>query len=83
MMEELKEKEVKLKNAEKLKVMRFGKRGGKGRKGKWKKDGIEEVEEYKYLGFIFQRNRGIEAHLKERMRKAADVMREIWEIGKK
>lgn len=43
---------------------------------------MKEVKEYKYLGYAIRRNRGREAHIRERRRKAAAVMREVWGIGK-
>lgn len=44
---------------------------------------LEAVKEYKYLGYTIQRNGEKEAHIKERRSKAAVVMREVWEIGKR
>lgn len=72
-------------NQEKSKIMRFGKRVKSGKKGEWKwgERMIKEVRKYRYLGFIFQRNGGIERHVGERVRKAGGVMREVWEIGKR
>lgn len=34
----------------------------------------EEVKEYKYLGYMLQKNEGQEAHIKDRIRKAAAIM---------
>lgn len=44
---------------------------------------IEEVKEFRYLRFVFQRNGGKEAHIKDRVRKGAAVMGQVWGIGKK
>lgn len=63
-------------------VIRFRKGGGRSKKAdwrwKWKK--IEEVKEFRYLGYTIQRNGGKEAHVRERERRAAVVMREVWGI---
>lgn len=39
---------------------------------------MEEVKEFRYLGYTLQRNEG---HVKERMKRAS--MREVWRIGKR
>lgn len=72
-------------NQEKSKIIRFGKRVKSGKEGEWKwgERIIKEVRKYRYLGFIFQRNGGIERHVGERVRKAGGVMREVWGIGKR
>jgi len=44
---------------------------------------VEEVKEFNYLGYTLQRNGGQEAHVKERVRKAAAVMGQVWGIGKR
>lgn len=48
-------------NVGESKVMRF-RRGGRGKKVRWRWEGreVEEVREYKYLGYIFQSNGGLE-----------------------
>lgn len=43
---------------------------------------IEEVKEYKYLGYVMQRNGGQEAHIRDRVSRAAMVMRQILHIRK-
>ena len=50
---------------------------------KWKGKSIEEVKEFKYLGYVFKRNGGQEAHIKDRVRKAEVVMKRVWGIGKR
>lgn len=77
----LDEKRLEL-NTEKTKIMRF-RRGGErvGKKDwRWKGKVIEEVKEYKYLGYIMQRNERQEAQVKNRVRKAAAVMEQVWRI---
>lgn len=71
--------------AGKSRIMRFEKKIRKGvkREWKWGEKEIEKVSEYKYLGFVFQRNGKAEAHVKDRVRKAGGAMREVWEIGKR
>lgn len=80
----MKKKNLEL-NAEKTKLMRF--RKGAEREGKrewrWKGKRIEEVKKYKYLGCVMQKNGKQEAHFRERTKRAAIVMRQVWEIGKR
>jgi hypothetical protein len=62
---------------------------GKGRKGrgrrkwKWKGKELEEVGEFKYLGYMFDRKGGQERQMREVGRRARVVMREVWGIGKR
>lgn len=72
-------------NVEKTKIMRFRRGGGRKKKVEWKWKGrrIEEVGEFKYLGIIFKRNGGLEAHVKERAKRAMVVWRQVWGIGKR
>lgn len=55
-------------NPEKTKIMRF--KRGVGRKKiinwRWKGKKLEEVKQFKYLGYTFQRSGGQEAHIKEK-----------------
>lgn len=44
---------------------------------------IEEVGKYKYVRFTFQENGKVEAHIRERARKARGVMREVCGIEKR
>jgi len=41
------------------------------------------VKEFRYLGYILQRNGRQEAQVKERIKRAAAIMREVWGIGKR
>lgn len=42
---------------------------------------IEETKEYKYLGYVIQRNGRQKAQVKDRIRSAAAVMEQVWGIG--
>lgn len=72
-------------NVGKTKVMRFKRGGGrmKTREWRWKGKKMEEVKEFRYLGYILQRNGRQEAHIKERIKRAATIMGERWGIGKR
>ncbi|XP_077255453.1 uncharacterized protein LOC143893678 [Temnothorax americanus] len=72
-------------NVGKTKIMRFRKGGGRDSKRKWRWEGkeLEEVREFRYLGYVFQRNGGQEAQIRERIKKAAAVMGKVWGIGKR
>jgi len=63
-------------NVEKTKIMRF--RKGTGRLGtrdwRWKGKKLEEMGEFRYLGYMLQRNGGQEAQVRERIKKAAAVL---------
>lgn len=41
------------------------------------------MKEYKYLGYMFSRNGEQEAHIRNRIRKAAVVTRQVWGIGRR
>ena len=72
-------------NVGKTKVMRC-RRGG-GRWGKviwrWKGKQIEEVHRFKYLGYTMMGSGGQEEHVKERVRKGAALLGQVWGIGKR
>ena len=72
-------------NTNKTKIMIFKRGRGKARKTNWQcaNEEIEEVRQFKYLGFTFQRNNGVEKHLKEQQRKAIIAMKQTWSIGQK
>ncbi|XP_043263006.1 uncharacterized protein LOC122403516 [Colletes gigas] len=72
-------------NVGKTKVMRFKKGGGGERKMDWRWKGkrIEEVKEFRYLGYVFKRNGGQEAQIRDRVKKAGVAMRQVWGIGKR
>lgn len=72
-------------NVNKKNIMRF--RKGRGRLSKrdwrWKGRVIEKVKEHKYLGYALKRNGNQEVHVKDRMKKAAMLMGQVWGIGKR
>lgn len=72
-------------NVGKMKIMRFKKVGGRMKKREWRWRGkrLEEIKEFRYLGYTLQRNGGQEAHIKERIKRAAAIMGEVWRIGKR
>ncbi|KAL6417685.1 hypothetical protein ACFW04_012578 [Cataglyphis niger] len=72
-------------NVGKSKILRFRKEGGRDRKVSWRWKGkvIEEVKEFSYLGYMMQRNGEQEAQIRDRLRKDAAVMGQVWGIGKR
>jgi len=66
-------------NVGKTKEMRFKRGGGrmKKRERRWRGKKMEEVKEFRYLGYTLQRNGRQEAHIKERIKKAATIMGEV------
>ena len=44
---------------------------------------IEEVREIKYLRFLLERNGRVEAHIRDRVRKATLVIVKTWSTGEK
>jgi len=72
-------------NVGKTKIIRFRKGGGRRKRKEWRWKGkvIEEVREFKYLGYVLQTNGGQEAQVKDRIRKAAAGMGKIWGLGKR
>lgn len=70
---------------DKTKAMRF--RAGRGRKkawtARWKEKKLQEVKEFNYLGYTLKENESQKAHIRERMKKATGVMKQIWGIGKR
>lgn len=43
----------------------------------------EKVKEFAYLEYKLQRNGGQEAQIRDRVRRAAAVMGQVWGIGKR
>lgn len=73
-------------NIEKSKVMVIG--GGRTEKEekswKWSEERrIETVQNFKYLGYVFNKKGGEETNIKEEVRKANIAMKEVWRIGEK
>jgi len=66
-------------NAEKSKIVRFRRAGGRMRERVWKWKGkrIEVVKEFKYLGYVVSRNGRQEAHIRDRVKKAGGVMKQV------
>lgn len=62
----------------KSKVMRF-RRGGGGKKVRWRWEGreVKEEREYKYLGYIFQSNGGQERQVRNRVKRGMAVMGQV------
>jgi len=79
----LKERKLEL-NVDKSKVLVFSK-GGKGKKMKWRWGGkeIEEVQNFKYLGFTFNRKRNYKEHIAELARKGRIAVKKIWGLGER
>lgn len=73
-------KEVNL-NVENSNLLVFKKGRGKKRKEDrmWGDRRIEEVKEFKHLGYHFQRNEGWEVHIRETVKKVRIAM--VWGIG--
>lgn len=61
-------------NPGKTKILRFRKGGGRESKKAWKGRKIEEVKEFKYLGYVLQKNGRQEAQVRDRIRRAATIM---------
>lgn len=67
--------------------MRFRKEGGRlsKRDWRWKDKKIEEVKEFAYLPRVYtlQRNEEQEAQVRNRVRRAAAVIGQVWGIGER
>lgn len=50
---------------------------------RWKGKRIEEIKKFRYLGYRVQRNGGQEAHVREKVKKTAAIMGQVWGIGKR
>ena len=74
-------------NTEKSKVMIFKKREGRKRKEeikwKWGEEDLQQVKEFKYLGYHFQTNNKPEVHIKNLAKRATIAMKETWSICKR
>lgn len=69
-------------NVGKTKIIRFKKGRGRlvKREWRWKGKKIEEVKQYKYLGYVLQKNGRQDAHVKDRVRRAAAIMGQNGEL---
>lgn len=72
-------------SVEKSKVMVFKKEGRreKERFWWWGEKRIEEVKEYKYLGYVITRYGGDKEHVRERVRRARVAMGWVWSYGER
>jgi hypothetical protein len=70
---------------QKKKILRFGKGGSRKKEVSWRSKGkvLEEVKEFKYLGYVFQRNGGHDAQIRDRVKKGSAVLGQVWGIGKR
>lgn len=71
-------------NIGKSKIVIFGQRKTRKEEKTWNWNGNEEIEtvnEFKYLGYVFDRNGKEEANIRESIRKANVAMKEVWRIG--
>jgi len=80
----LKDKNLQL-NAKKSKILCFRKRGGRKRRVKWmwKRKRIEEVSEFKYLGYVLKKNGGDDRQIKKLKKKNNIVTRKVWGLEEK
>lgn len=62
-------------STDKTKILVFEKGKGKKREWKWGEKQLEEVKEMRYLGYIMQKNGGVEKQIKERKRKSVMAMK--------
>lgn len=64
-------------NSEKSKIMVFenGKGRAKKKEWKWRAEDIKEVKEIKYLGYIIQKNDGMEKQITKRYKRAMVAMK--------
>lgn len=72
-------------NTKKTKVMRCRREGDRWKKMRlhWKGKELEEVKEFKYLGYVVKSNGGQETHIRDRVRKGATLIGQIWGIDKR
>lgn len=77
----LKPKKLEL-NTEKIKAPVFN-RTRKEKMVSWKWNGkkVEEVQTFKYLGFIFQKDGEYKEHIKELGKKGMLAEKQVWELG--
>lgn len=71
-------------NADKTKIMRC-RVGGRRRKIWWNLQSkeIKKVDRYNYLGYVVEANEYENEHVRERTRKEAKILRQVWGIGKR
>lgn len=59
--------------------------GGRRRRTDWKWEGqiIEEVKEFKYLGYVVKKNGGQEGQIRELKKKGNVVLKQMWGLGER
>lgn len=72
-------------NIEKSKMVCFRSGGDRKRRTEWKWEGqnIEEVKEFKYLGYVMKENGGQEGQIKESKKKGNIVLKQVWGLGER
>lgn len=71
-------------NVEKTKMMKFMKKSRYVREQwTWQGKQIEQVKEFKYLGYTFKSNNSAEAHIRDLKKRANIAMAQIWGIGER
>jgi len=79
----LKERDMEL-NTEKSKMLVFNrKRKEKKERWEWNKKEIEEVQEFKYLGFILNKNGNCKDQIRELRRKGRMAAKKVWGLGER
>jgi hypothetical protein len=61
-------------------------KGGRRRKineWRWEKDKIEELKEFKYLGYVMNERNTAAAHVRELVKKANKIIGAVWGIGER
>lgn len=49
----------------------------------WENTDLKEVQNFKYLGFVFNRNGGYAEHIKELYRKGRIAANKVWGLGER
>jgi len=81
----LRNKNLKL-NAEKSKMSKYFRKGeGRRRRVKWmcKEKRIEEVSEFKYLGYVLRKNGEDDGQIRELRKQGNIIMRKVWDLGER
>ncbi|XP_032673718.1 uncharacterized protein LOC116845308 [Odontomachus brunneus] len=79
----LKERRLEL-STEKTKIVVFNRKGRERKeKWKWKDKGIEEVKEFKYLGFTFNQAGNYKAHIRDLYKKGRVALNKVWGLGER
>lgn len=79
----LKERKLEL-SVDKTKVMIFNRKGKVGKEEwKWKREKIEEVKNFKYLGFTFNRKGNYKEYIQELKIKGRMAAKKVWSLGER